>query len=97
MYSSYLKSAVERRTVERIKQLGHDLAQELDMTFKADSQGNGFSLKRHCPDARFDENIFIRVDPQCYSNGKSSFSFSAYRISDEKLLKLIEFCKQLGI
>lgn len=86
----------QRRSIEHIQQLGSEVARKLGMAFKSDGQGDGFSFERSSDD-RLGESISIRVGPQSYSNGTSSFSLSAYRISDEKLLKLLEFCKQLDI
>lgn len=81
--------------VERIRTKGKELADKLGLPFKNGCYEHSFSIER---EERFrgDENFSISVNPHCCGN-KSSLFMSANRISDEKLLKLLEFCKSLEI
>lgn len=93
------RAAKEQDGCDRIRQSGTELAQKLGMSIKYTTNGgreNGFAVER-IQDNGFGECVSINVGSHVYGDGTNSFSLSSCRISDEKLLKLLEFCKQLDI
>jgi hypothetical protein len=83
-------------SLAHVKQAGVQLSERLGLPFKQNDRTNRYTIERKI-DNGFGEWISISFESQSYEDGTGSFSLSACRISDEKLLKLIEFCKELDI
>lgn len=90
------RQAEETNELERIQAAGRELAEALQMPLEErGGYKNSFSIKRE-EEKLGGESFSVSVDAYCCDN-QSSFFLSANHIPTEKLLKLIEFCKQLEI
>jgi hypothetical protein len=77
------------KSIQRIQEAGKELAAALKVKIKERTcYENSFSIES--------ENFSISIDPHVRED-KSSFFLTADHISEDKLLKLLEICKQLEI
>jgi len=93
------RKAIEQDKFNRIRQAGDEVAQQLGIPIQYTTNGrreDGFSIRREL-DKGFGECFSIEVGAHTYADGTSRFSLSACRISDEKLLKLLEYAKHLDL
>jgi len=81
----------------RVHEAATELAEKLGLPIKGDDSSYGISIEKDDKRVDSDEkSLSIGIHPQ--TNGdKGSFYLSAERFSDEQLIKLIEFCKDLEI